>query len=67
MCFHRPESQLYPGLNQKQCGQQGEGGDPDPLLCTGETSPRVLHLDTESSVQERDSPIGICPDEGQKQ
>lgn len=27
-----PESQLYPGLCQKQCGQQDEGGDSAPLL-----------------------------------
>ena len=30
---HVPENQSYPGLHQK-CGQQGEGGDPTPLLCT---------------------------------
>jgi len=42
------ENQLYPGLYQKKHGQQV--GD-DPLLCTGETSPGVLHPDVESSVQ----------------
>jgi len=26
-CPSSPESQPYPGLHQKQCGQQGEGGD----------------------------------------
>ena len=31
-----PESQQYPGLHQKLCDQQGKGGDPAPLLCTGE-------------------------------
>ena len=33
VCPHSPESQLCPGLHPKQCGQQGEGGDPAPLLC----------------------------------
>jgi len=33
MCPHSPESRLYPGLCEVQCGQQGEGGDPAPLLC----------------------------------
>ena len=32
-CPHSPESQPYPGLHQKQRGQQGEGGGPAPLLC----------------------------------
>jgi len=33
VCPHSPESQLDPGLHQKQRGQQGEGGNPAPLLC----------------------------------
>ena len=33
MCPHSPESQLYRGLHQKQCEQQGEGGDPAHVLC----------------------------------
>ena len=33
MCPRSPESQLYPGLHQKQHGQQGEGRDPAPVLC----------------------------------
>ena len=49
----QPKCQLYPGLHQKMHGQQVEGGDPAPLLCTGETSPGVLHPDEEFSVQKR--------------
>jgi len=66
MCSHSPESQSYPGLHQKHHGQQGKGGDPVPLLCTGETSPGVLHSDVESSEQEGYGPVGVCPEEGHK-
>ncbi|GAB0210400.1 hypothetical protein GRJ2_003505800 [Grus japonensis] len=38
-----PESQLCPGLHQKRHDQQVEGGDPAPLLRSGETPPGVLH------------------------
>ena len=41
MCTGSPEGQLHPGLHQKQRGQQVEGGDSAPLLCTSETSPGV--------------------------
>jgi len=34
MCPYNPESQKYPGLHQKKCGQQSKGGDSAPLLCT---------------------------------
>jgi len=30
------------------------------------TSPRVLHPDVESSVQERHRPVGVHPEEGHK-
>ncbi|KAF4796565.1 hypothetical protein TURU_082827 [Turdus rufiventris] len=43
MCTCSPESQLCPGLNQRQCGQKGQGGDSAPLLCSGESPPAVLH------------------------
>ncbi|GAB0190632.1 mitochondrial enolase superfamily member 1 [Grus japonensis] len=37
------ESQLCPGLHQKQHGQKVEGGDSAPLIRSCETPPRVLH------------------------
>ncbi|KAK4813082.1 hypothetical protein QYF61_007584 [Mycteria americana] len=39
MCAHSPESQPYPGLHQKDCGQQVKGGDSPPLLRSRETPP----------------------------
>jgi len=53
VCPRSTESQLYPGLHQKKRSWQVEGGDTAPLLCSGVTSPGVLHPDVESSVQER--------------
>jgi len=66
VCPRSTESQPYPGLHQKKCGQQVEGGDPAPLLCTDETSPGVLHPDVESSVQERCVAVGAYPEEGHR-
>ena len=62
----QPESQPYPRLHRKLRGQKFEGGDPDPLLCTGEASLGALCLDVESSVQERHGPDGLCPEQGHK-
>ena len=66
VCPCSPESQLYPELHQKKLGQQIEGGDSSLLLCTGETSPGVLCPDTKFSVQKRDGPAGVHPEEGHK-
>ena len=46
--------------------QQDEGGDPAPLLCTGETSPGVPRPQVESSVQERHVSVGAHREEGYK-
>jgi len=66
MSPYSPESQTCPGLLQKKRCQQYERGDPAPLLCTGESLPRVLHPDMESSVEERYGPVGVCPEKGHK-
>ena len=66
MCPLSPESQLHSELHQKKCGQQGEGGDPAPLLCAGESSLGVLCPNVESSVQERHGPVGACTEKGHK-
>ncbi|PKU44019.1 rna-directed dna polymerase from mobile element jockey-like [Limosa lapponica baueri] len=41
-CTCNSESQLHPGLHQKKRGQQAEGCDSSPLLCSCETSVGVL-------------------------
>ncbi|KAK4825537.1 hypothetical protein QYF61_000114 [Mycteria americana] len=58
MCARSPEGQPYPGLHQKKHGQQVEGGDSAPLLCSGETSPGVLRPALEPSAQGRHGPVG---------
>ena len=66
MCPRSPENQPDPGLQQKKSSQQIKGGDPAPLLCTGEVSPGVLHPDLESSVEEGHGAVGPHPEEGYK-
>jgi len=66
MCARSPENQPYPGLHHKQRGQQVEGGDSAPLLCSGESSPRVLRPALESSAQDRQGAVGVGPEEATK-
>jgi len=47
-------------------GQKVKGGVSAPILCVGETLPRVQCPNVESSVQERYGSIGAYPEEGNK-
>jgi len=66
MCTHSPEDQLYPGLYQKQRGQQVEGGDSTPLLGSGETPLGVLCPALEPSAHEGHAAVRAGPEEGHK-
>lgn len=41
-CAYSPQTKLHPELHQKENGQQDEGGNSVPLLCSSETSPGML-------------------------
>jgi len=66
MCAHSPEGQPYPGLHPQQSGQQVEGGDSAPLLCSGETPLGVLCPALEPSAQDRHGAVGVGPGEATK-
>jgi len=66
MYAHSPEGQPYPGLHHTQHGQQIERGDSALLLCSGETSPGVLHPALKLSAQDRHGPVGAGPEDTTK-
>ncbi|KAJ7411484.1 hypothetical protein WISP_102510 [Willisornis vidua] len=61
-----PKIQPYPGLYQKEHGQQFVGGDSAPLLCSCETQPGEEHPALPPPTQERHGPVGMGPEESHK-
>ena len=66
MCACSSEGQPYSGLCEEKRGQQIEGGDSAPLLCSGETPLGDLYPALEPPAQEGHGAIGAGPEEGQK-
>ena len=58
------ESQLYPGLHQKELAQQGKKLFPSTLHC--ESSSGVLHSTPVPSMQERHGPTAVSPEDEYK-
>jgi len=54
------------GLYQEKLGQQVEGGDSAPLVCSGETPPGVLCPALEPSAQEGHGAVEAGPEEAHK-
>ena len=44
VCPGSHECQWHPGLHQKWCSQQEQGGDCPSVLCTSKTVPQLLYL-----------------------
>ncbi|GAB0181615.1 mitochondrial enolase superfamily member 1 [Grus japonensis] len=66
VCACSPESQPYPGLHHKKCGQQVKGGDSASLLHSHEIPPGVLCPALAAPVQNRHRCVRAGPEEGHK-
>jgi len=66
MCTRSAEGQPCPGLHQGKCGQEVEGDNSAPLLCSGETSPGVLCPALEPPAQEGHGAVGVGLEESHK-
>lgn len=58
------ESQQHPALHWEEHRQQVKGGDPSPLLSTGEATSGVLLPVPRSPVHERHGATGESPAKG---
>ena len=67
MCACSLESQSSPRLYKKKSGQQVNGGNSAPLLCSGEAPPGVLNPALRSPVSStRHAPAEAGPEKGHK-
>jgi len=66
MCHRCVLAVLYPGLHQKQHGQQGEEGDCSPLLCPHEVPSEVPCTGLGPPAWEGYRTVGAGPEEATK-
>jgi len=62
----KKSNSILKGIKKKNHGQQVKGGNPLPLLCSGEASPGVLCPVLGSPVHKRQRSPGKSPAEGHK-